>query len=138
MRDIYRNILVTQHLNPVNSTATKTSTTIDLQGYDSVNVLFAIGLAGDTLSGSIYWTLKLTHSDADSSGFEDVTLADLNNTAATVVVDSMSKDETVYGFGYKGAKRYLRAVATPTGSHSTGTPIGMLALRGNAAYKPVN
>lgn len=137
MRDIYRNILVTQHLNPVNSTATKTSTTIDLQGYDSVNVLFALGLAGDTLTGSLYWTLKLTHSDDDSS-YSDVALADLNNTAATVVVDSMSKDETVYGFGYKGAKRYLRAVATPTGSHSTGTPIGVVALRGTAAYAPVN
>lgn len=137
MRDIYRNILVTQHLNPVVSTSTKTSTTIDLQGYNSANVLFAIGLAGDTLTGSLYWTLKLTHSDDDSS-YSDVALADLNNTAATVVVDSMSKDETVYGFGYNGNKRYLRAVATPTGSHSSGTPIGIVALRGTPAYMPVN
>jgi hypothetical protein len=103
MRDIYRNILVTQHLNPVVSTTTKTSTTVDLQGYNSANVLFALGLAGDTLSGSVYWTLKLTHSDDDSS-YSDVALADLNNTAATVVVDAMSKDETVYGFGYNGCE----------------------------------
>jgi len=137
MRDLYRNILVTQHLSPVTSTTTKTSTSIDLQGYNSTNVLFAIGNSGDTLSGSLYWTLKLTHSDDDSS-YSDVALADLTNGAASVVVDSSSKDKTVYGFGYIGEKRYLRAVATPTGSHSTGTPIGMVALRGTAAYRPVN
>ncbi len=137
MRDLYRNILVTQHLNPITSSATKTSTTIDMQGYNSVNVLFAMGASGDTLSGSVYWTLKLTHSD-DNSTFTDTALTDLNNTALTVVVDSSAKDKTVYGFGYIGAKRYLRAVATPTGTHTNGTPIGMLALRGTAAYSPVN
>ena len=36
------------------------------------------------------------------------------------------------------AKRYLRAVATPTGSHSSGTPIGIVALRGTPSYSPVN
>jgi len=132
MRDLYRNILVTQHLNPINSTATKTSTTVDLQGYNSCNVLFAVGASTDTLSGAIYWTLKLTHSDNDSS-YSDVAVADLSNSTTTVVVDSSAKDKTVYGFGYIGAKRYLRAVATPTG-----TPIGMLALRGTPSYSPVN
>lgn len=137
MRDIYRNILVTQHFNPATRTAATTSTTIDLQGYSSANVLFAVGSSGDTLSGSVYWTLKLTHSDDDSS-YSDVALAELNNSSATVVVDSSSKDKTVYGFGYNGAKRYLRAVATPTGTHSSGTPLGIIALRGTAAYSPVN
>jgi hypothetical protein len=137
MRDLYRNILVTQHLNPVNSTSTKTSTSIDLQGYNSANILFAMGASGDTLSGSVYWTLKLTHSD-DDADYSDVVLAELTNGAATVVVDSSAKDKTVYGFGYVGNKRYLRAVATPTGTHSTGTPIGMVALRGTASYRPVN
>lgn len=137
MRDLYRNILVTQHTNPATKTSTTTSTSIDLQGYSSTNVLFSIGQSGDTLSGSVLWTLKLTHSDDDSS-FSDVVLAELNNTAATVVVDSSSKDRTVYGFGYIGNKRYLRAVATPTGTHSNGTPLAIIALRGTPAYAPVN
>ncbi|MDX2073476.1 MAG: hypothetical protein SFX19_03815 [Alphaproteobacteria bacterium] len=137
MRDLYRNILVTQHLDPATATTTRTSTTVDLQGYDSANLLFAVGQSGDTLSGSVYWTLKLTHSDDDSS-YSDVTLAELNNTAATVVIDSGSEDGTVYGFGYNGAKRYLRAVATPTGTHSNGTPLAIIALRGTPAYAPVN
>ena len=137
MRDLYRNILVTQHFNPATRTAATTSTSIDLQGYSSANVLFAVGASGDTLSGSVLWTLKLTHSD-DDSVYTDVALAELNNTTATVVIDSSAKDKTVYGFGYNGAKRYLRAVATPTGTHTTGTPMGMVALRGTAAYAPVN
>jgi len=136
MRDLYHNIAVSQPLNPVNSTATKTSAAIDLQGYSSALVVFCIGLSGDTLSGSVYWTLKLQHSDDDSS-YSDTSTADLNNTAATVVVNSSTLDEAAYGFGYAGNKRYLKAVATPTGTHSNGTPIGILALRDTAAYRPV-
>lgn len=136
MRDLYHNVLATQPFNPVNSTTTRTSTSIDLQGFNSATILFSIGLAGDTLSGSVYWTLKLQHSDDDVS-YADVAAADLFNTAATVVVNSSILDETVYPFGYNGGKRYLKAVATPTGTHSVGTPIGMIALRGTASYMPV-
>lgn len=137
MRDLYHNVLATQVLHPVVSTATKTSSTIDLLGYNSANVVFAIGLAGDTLSGSVYWTLKLQHSDDDSS-YSDTAAADISSGSATSVVNSMSLDETAYSFGYIGSKRYLKAVATPTGTHSNGTPIGIVALRGTPAYRPVN
>lgn len=136
MRDLYHNVLVTQHLNPVTSSTTKTSTAIDLQGYNSAEVIFSIGLSGDTLSGSVLWTLKLQHSDDDST-YTDTVLADLSNTSATVVIDSSAEDETAYSFGYIGNKRYLKGVATPTGTHSNGTPIGILALRDASAYKPV-
>lgn len=136
MRDLYHRVLVTQHLSPVVSTATKTSTAIDLQGYNSANVVFSIGLAGDTLSGSLYWTLKLQHSD-DDSAYTDTAITDLNNPSLTVVVNSSSLDRNTYGFGYQGNKRYLKAVATPTGTHSNGTPIGIIALRGAPSYSPV-
>lgn len=136
MRDLFHNVLVTQHLSPINSMVTRTSTTVDLQGYNSASVVVAVGQSGDTLSGSVYWTLKLQHSDDDSS-YSDVTAAELNSANATVVVNSSSLDRTSYSFGYAGNKRYLKAVATPTGTHSVGTPIGMLALRSTAAYSPV-
>lgn len=136
MRDLYHNVLVSQHLSPVVSTATKTSTAIDLQGYNAASVVFAIGQSGDTLSGSLYWTLKLQHSDDDST-YTDTVAADLNNSSATVVVNSSSLDRIAYNFGYQGAKRYLKAVATPTGTHTNGTPIGIVALRSVASYTPV-
>ena len=137
MRDLYRNVLVSQHFSPAVSTVTRTSTAIDLQGYNAASVVFAIGQSGDTLSGSVFWTLKLQHSDDDST-YTDVAVADLLNSAATVVVNSASLDRAAYAFGYQGSKRYLKGVATPTGTHTVGTPIGMIAMRGEAAYVPVN
>ena len=136
MRDLYHNVLVTQHFNPAVSTVTRTSTTIDLQGFNSATVVFAIGQAGDTLTGSVFWTLKLQHSD-DDSAYSDVSAADLNNVAATFVLDATTKDKTAYVFGYEGSKRYLKGVATPTGTHSVGTPIGIISLRGTPSYMPV-
>jgi hypothetical protein len=136
MRDLYHSVATSQPLNPVTSTATKTSSTIDLQGFNSAMVVFLLGNPGDTLSGAIFWTLKVQHSDDDSS-YSDVTTADLNNTAATTVVNSNALANQAYGFGYVGSKRYLKAVATPTGTHTNGTPIGVLAMRASAAYRPV-
>ncbi|MFO0389884.1 MAG: hypothetical protein ACK502_09250 [Alphaproteobacteria bacterium] len=136
MRDIYRNIMVTAHLNPLTATTTRTSTTIDLQGYNAANVVFSFGATGDTLSGSVYWTLKLQHSSDDSS-YSDVTSTDVHGGVVSYVVDANSEDETVYRFGYVGNKRYLKAVATPTGTHTNGTPMAVVALRGEAAYSPV-
>ena len=39
--------------------------------------------------------------------------------------------------GYNGSKRYVQALATPTGSTASGMPIGVVALRGKPAYVPV-
>jgi len=137
MKDLYHNVLVTQAAVPATTNATLTSAVIDMQGFNSLNVVFAVGQTGDTLSGSIKWTLKLTHSDSDTSGFTDVTLAELNAGAATVVIDSNLLDESVYSFGYSGSKRYVKAVATATGTHTNGTPMAILAMRAAPAYSPV-
>jgi hypothetical protein len=137
MRDLFNNIAVQQATSPATATNTVTSATIDMQGYNSLAVLFAIGNSGDTLSGSQLWTLKLQHSDIDGS-FADVTAADLLGGMTTVVIDDPAKDDTVVKFGYIGSKRYLKAVATKTGTHTNGTPIGILAVKGNANLSPVS
>ena len=136
MRDLYRNVLVTQVFNPAVSSTTRTSAAVDLQGFNSLCMLISLGASGDTLSGSVFWTLKLTHSD-DDAVYSDVTAADLANASATVVVNSASLDKMTHVFGYLGSKRYVKAVATPTGTHTSGTPIGMTGLRGTPAYAPV-
>jgi len=136
MRDLYHNVLVTQHLNPVVSTTTKTSSTIDLQGFNSASIVFSLGQSGDTLSSSLYWTLSLQESN-DNVTYTAVTSAETSAGVASVAVNTTTADKTTYSFGYIGGSRYLQAVATPTGSVSSGVPIGVIALRGNAAYKPV-
>lgn len=137
MKDLYHNVLVTLASLPATRTTTVTSDAIDVQGFNSLNVVFTLGQTGDTLSGSVKWTLKLTHSDSDSTGFTDVALTELNAGAATVVVDANSLDEAVYSFGYAGGKRYVKAVATATGTHTNGTPMAVVAMRSTPAYSPV-
>ena len=138
MRDLYHNVLATQVLSPATVTTAQTSSAIDMQGYNSASVVFAIGHSGDTLSGSLFWTLKLQHSDSSGSGYSDTATTDINAGVATIVIDgSTNADSAAYSFGYIGGKRYLKAVATPTGSVSSGVPVGIIALRGTPAYKPV-
>lgn len=140
MRDLVNNLKDTQVEIPAVKTATATSDTIDMQGYDSLAVLFNIGDSGDTLSGTVYWTLKLQESDDDSS-YSDVAAADIIgpdfNGAATYVIDAPSEDSRCVAAGYVGGKRYVQAVATATGTHTNGTPIGIIALQGHAGIKPV-
>ncbi|MDE3016060.1 MAG: hypothetical protein KGI29_03960 [Pseudomonadota bacterium] len=136
MRDLYHNVLATQVLAPVVSTAAKTSSTIDLQGFNSLSVVFDIGLSGDTLSSSLYWTLTLEDSP-DGVTFTPVAAGAINADIASIVINAPSLDRTAYSLGYIGSQRYLQAVATPTGSVSLGVPIGIVALRGTPGYRPV-
>ena len=136
MRDLYHNILPTQVLNPIVSTGTKTSSTIDLQGFNGLSVVYTLGLSADTLSVSLYWTLTLQHSD-DGSTFTACATTDSNAGVNSITVNATTLDRTAYSIGYIGAKRYLQAVATPTGSVSSGMPIGMVALKGVPNYRPV-
>ena len=136
MRDLYHNVLATNVLNPINSTAAKTSSTIDTQGYGSVAVVFTLGQSADTLTGSVYWTLSLQHSD-DNSSYSACTSTDCNSGTTSIVVNSTSLDRQAYALGYLGTKRYVQALATPTGSTPSGMPIGIVALRSKASYSPV-
>lgn len=136
MRDLLHNIKIQQALDPVVATTTKTSAAIDLLGYDSAAVIVSVGNSGDTLSGSVYWTLKLQESD-DNSSYSDVAVGNLHNSAATVVIDAPSEDTLPVSFGYKGSKRYLKAIATATGTHTNGTPMAMIAVLGRPAQAPV-
>lgn len=136
MQDLYNNLKATQVAVNATATATVTSSAIDMQGYDSLVVLFDIGDSGDTLSGTVYWTLKLQHSDDDSS-YADCGAADLLGGMTTVVIDAPSEDSLAVKFGYTGGKRYVKGVATKTGTHTNGTPIGIVAIQGDAGLRPV-
>jgi hypothetical protein len=136
MHDLYHNVATVQLLNPANATTAKTSSSVDLQGFGSASIVFLVGQSGDTLSGSLYWTLKLQDSP-DNSAFTDVAASGVLNGSATYVLNASGADQKAYGFGYIGNQRYVRAVATPTGSISSGMPVGVLALKGNASLKPV-
>ncbi|WP_337187579.1 hypothetical protein [Phenylobacterium sp.] len=120
------------------------STGMDLRDADSAALLFTVGANGDTLSGSVYIELEVEESD-DNSTWNDVANLDLTNyatgttntgTAAKIVANAGAANS--YLVGYKGNKRYIRGVVNITGTHTTGTPVGVVGLRGNNHYQPAN
>jgi hypothetical protein len=130
--------------DPVVTTADATTSSIDLQGYDSAEVIVNVGESGDTLSGSVKWDLKLMESD-DNTVFTAVATADAlvrGNAITTLTtgifatIDATDEDDAAYRVGYVGGKRYVHVAIDATGTHSTGTPIGVTGLRGNAHQAP--
>jgi hypothetical protein len=139
-KDLYSNIKATQlKVNAVqtpNGTAI-TGDALDMQGYESLAVLFDVGNSGDTLSGSLYWTLTLTECDTSGGSYTAVASGDYLGGVVSHVIDAPTEDSNVFMLGYKGSKRYVKAVATATGNHSTGTPLGMIAVQSHAHVLPV-
>jgi len=136
MRDLYDNVSVTQVTTPAVATATVTSSAIDLQGFNSAIVLFDLGASGDTLSSSVYWTLSLTECSTSGGTFTPVVTTDTSQGINSVTV-ALGQDQASYKLGYIGSQRYVKAVATPTGTMTHGVIIGITSLRSNSAYKPV-
>ena len=143
MKDLYSGLAADFGVETVVVTADANGASIDMQGYNSLMVIGAIGASGDTLSGSVYIELELEESDDDST-FTDVADADLQNsvtgtnTGTFAVINDPAEDSQVYKTGYKGTKRYVRPVVNVTGTHTNGTPIALLMVRGNAESGPVN
>ena len=106
-----------------------------------------IGAEGDTLSGSVYFEISLEHSD-DNSTFTDVTQSDITNGTIASGGIWLKLDGTAGGdpdttglvtqVGYIGGKRYIRGVIAKTGTHSTGTPIGLMVVKGDALHSSDN
>lgn len=118
-------------------------TGVDLKGYESATVIVDVGAEGDTLSGSVYFELSLEHSD-DNITFTDCAQADIVDGTIAAGGIFLKLDGTaggdpdtaglIYRVGYVGGKRYLRVVIAKTGTHTNGTPIGAMVVRGDARH----
>lgn len=142
MKDMHTGITAVQEVLPqVVTTGGGAVTTgdVDLQGANAAEVLTHFGAPGDTLSGSVYFTVKAEHADDDGTGaagaYADCATADLLGvTAASGIVHTINADaeaSQVYKFGYKGNKRFLKVTVTPTSGHTTGTPIAVTIIKGH-------
>jgi hypothetical protein len=125
--------------------ADNTPAAIDLQGYDSADIEFAIGIGGITFDATNKVEFKVTHSDDDTTytavADADVILDDSNITTVGTggIVRSLIAAHaaaTVDRVGYKGGKRYLKILADFSGTHGTGTPIGVQVIKGHAHDAP--
>lgn len=141
MKDLHSNIDVTEVLLPVVLSATATYTDIDLAGFNSAEIVIAVGVdAGSGLGASHNLVYTLQDSD-DGTTYANVTTEDVLGagtitSGVILTIDSTDEDNTIYRFGYVGGKRYLQLVGTETGTVSC--PICILVIKGDPLDAPTS
>jgi hypothetical protein len=133
-KDIKNKIALCPIIDPVAITATTTSDLVDLQNFESVAIVVQIG-AG-SFDGSNYLTYKLQEADVTTgTSFTDVATADLVG-SFSVVNGTAADANSIQRVGYIGDARYIRLVATETGTVSS--VISATAVLGNARELPAS
>lgn len=147
MKDLSNNIVPVVSLAAATRTAAANGTGVDLQGYESATVLVDVGAEGDTLSGSVYFEVSLEESD-DNSTYTDVAQASIVDGTIAAGGIFLKLDGTtggnpdsaggIFRVGYVGNSRYIRVVLAKTGTHSNGTPLGAMVVKGHARHSADN
>lgn len=142
MRDLHSHLAVAVAIAAATYTDDNAVAGIDLRGYNSAEIVLAIGAGGITFTGTNKVEFKLTHSDDDST-YEAVTTGDMLGVAEVTAGGIIKALKTAhataaaYRFGYRGGRRYLKLLADFGGTHGTGTPIAGLVLLGHGSDIPV-
>lgn len=147
MKDLSNNIVPVMSIIPAVKTAAANGVGVDLQGYESCLAVVNVGAEGDTLAANLNFQISLQHSD-DNSTYTDVVQADIiDGTIAAdgnwLILDGTAGGNpdtagSIHQVGYVGGKRYVRLVIDKTGTHSTGTSISGIILKGNARHSSDN
>lgn len=149
MRDLLNNLKVVNLLHPIvvnnDTEGTPVTALLNRDGYEAAAVIAQIGISGDTLSGSVYLTVKAQESD-DGSTWAAITddtklirgsgsaAPDSNGIVATI--DDAAEDDVMLCVGYVGDKQYFRLTLDLTGTHTNGIPCSMIGLLGAANQLP--
>lgn len=136
MRDISNRTVAVATQVPAVVTADANGTGVDLQGFNSAMVVVNTGAEGDTLSGSVKFDFILEHSDDDSTytavtSSTDVTEGSVDSSGIFLTLDANGETPQISQIGYIGGKRYIRCKIDATGTHSNGTPMGVVVVKGN-------
>lgn len=141
MRDIHSDLTVVSAIGAAVLDADNTPAAIDLQGYDAAEIVLLIGAGGITFTTTNKVEFKLTHSD-DNSTYEAVTVDDmlgLSSVGDGGIIKSLvaaHASAAAYRYGYKGNKRYLKLLADFGGTHSTGTAMAAVVVKGHGYNRP--
>ena len=138
LRDLLNDMKVTSAFNYASRTATANGTNIiDMQGFSSCS--FVVQLATvTTADASNLFTFTITHGD-DSALSDAVTVtAALGLLGSNLVIHDAATQSHMRGImGYGGGTRYVRLVATETGTASAAdVPIAPHPIAINAAVTP--
>lgn len=140
MKDLHSKLLLTTAIGAAVLAADTASAVIDLQGYNSAEVVLTIGAGGIVFADDKRIDFVLLHSD-DGVAFDVVTDNDM--LGAVDVDQGIFKSlhaahaaPASYRFGYKGGRRYLKVAIDFVGAHATGTPIAVLVVKGDGFNQP--
>jgi hypothetical protein len=128
MRDIVHNIKAVNAVAPAVRSASVDGDAVDLLGFDSVALVVTTG----AVTGSGAMTVKLQESDTTTAG--DFTDVDPDHLQGDGLADPLVTNSTTK-IGYRGFKRYLRAVLTL--NSGTSVTVGAVFILGNASERPV-
>lgn len=107
---------------------------VDMRGWEGLSVLLTTGAVADAGTAAGF-TTKLQHSDTTVAGdFADCAAGDLIGASLTVTADA-DDDKAIGTIGYRGNKRYVRAVTT--GTAGTDAIIVIFGILGRAVTEPV-
>lgn len=141
MQDLYGRVGVVHLLDPADLAHTTTKSSIIDLAYNNKPVdgaIIAVGCGTLTgVDGSNYATITMQESDTTVDGdFATVAAGSLSN--AFTVINSTSKDNVTQWVGYRGSKRYIRAVITFTGTGITAGVWQILGIVGAARDLPIS
>ena len=129
VRDLKNNIDAAHSLEPaVRPTGTYNGTSVDLAGYHAALLLLYVGAYTNGTH-----TPTLEHSD-DNVSFTTASAAELDGSFTPI--SSAGSANSVQRVGYRGSKRYVRAVMT-VASGATGAASAALIVRGMPVTQPV-
>lgn len=129
IRDLRNTVDAAHSLEPATrATGTSNGVAVDLMGYNAAALLVYFG----TYTNGTH-TPSLEHSD-DGTSFSAVQAAELDG--AFTPVTSSGGVGSIQRVGYRGSKRYLRAVMVVTGG-ATGAASCATILRGKAGMEPL-
>lgn len=143
IKDFLNRFKRTQVVDPDTITEDTDGTAVDMKGFDRVTFLALVGASGDTLGATVKIELEVEDSD-DNETFADAADADVDgyvdgsNDGCFALIDAATEDDAVYACTYRGTARYVRPVINVTGTHTNGTPIGIVALQHGACELPVS
>lgn len=131
MKDLHNNIYTSIAVNTatVSTDTTTTGNEIDMQGFESIEFVMAMG----TLTDGDF-ALQITESDTSGSNFTAVDDADLLGTEPAFTTNT--DDNKIGRVGYIGGKRYLKATVVSTNTATNGGTFTVIAIRSNAYDAP--
>ena len=127
MRDMKNNMDAVNSLDPNNYTATTNGTGVDVRDFDGALMVFSAGTL-DVANADEVYTPSVEESD-DNSTYNAVASADLEGILSNLTANSIQR------VGYRGSKRYVRAVLTISGT-TPSVQAAAWVVRGIAHHAP--